>query len=101
MEEVASQLGLRAEQIVLPADHVLIDEARALPAIAVVVLPNGVTHFVVVWRKFGRFVELMDPAVGRRWVSAARFLRDLYIHRQPVAAGDWRQYGGSEGFFAR
>ena len=78
IEEVANQLGLRAEQIMLPADHVLIDEARALPAIAVVVLPNGVTHFVIVWRRFGRFVELMDPAVGRRWVSAARFLSDLY-----------------------
>ena len=100
MEEVANQLGLRAEQIVLPADHVLIDEARALPAIAVVVLPNGVTHFVIVWRTFGRFVELMDPAVGRRWVSGARFLRDLYIHRQPVAADDWRQYAGSEDFLA-
>jgi ABC-type bacteriocin/lantibiotic exporter with double-glycine peptidase domain len=100
IEEIANQLGLEAEQIMLPADHVLIDEARALPAIAVVVLPNGVTHFVIVWRKFGRFVELMDPAVGRRWVSAARFVRDLYIHQQQVAAEDWREYGGSEDFLA-
>ncbi len=35
----------------VPPDHVLIDEARALPAIAVVVLPSGVTHFVIVWRQ--------------------------------------------------
>jgi ABC-type bacteriocin/lantibiotic exporter with double-glycine peptidase domain len=98
IEEVANQLGLRAEQIMLPADHVLIDEARALPAIAVVVLPNGVTHFVIVWRRFGKFVELMDPAVGRRWVSAARFLSDLYTHKQHVAAEDWREYAGSEDF---
>ena len=100
IEEVANQLGLRAEQIMLPADHVLIDEARALPAIAVVVLPYGVTHFVIVWRRFGRFVELMDPAVGRRWVSAARFLSDLYLHQQPVAAEDWREYAGSQDFLA-
>ena len=100
IEEVANQLGLQAEQIMLPADHVLLDEARALPAIAVVVLPNGVTHFVIVWRRFGRFVELMDPAVGRRWVSAARFLSDLYLHRQPVAAADWREYAGSQDFLA-
>jgi ABC-type bacteriocin/lantibiotic exporter with double-glycine peptidase domain len=98
LEEVANQLGLRAEQIMLPADHVLIDEARALPAIAVVVLPSGVTHFVIVWRRFGRFVELMDPAVGRRWVSAARFLSDLHIHQQPVAAEDWFEYARSEDF---
>jgi ABC-type bacteriocin/lantibiotic exporter with double-glycine peptidase domain len=100
IEEVANQLGLQAEQIMLPSDHVLLNEARALPAIAVVRLPSGITHFVIVWRKFGRFVELMDPAVGRRWVSAARFLSDLYVHQQPVAAGDWRAYAGSEDFVA-
>lgn len=100
IEEVANQLGLQAEQIMLPADHVLIDEAHALPAIAVVVLPNGVTHFVVVWRRFGRLVELMDPAVGRRWVSCARFVSDLYLHQQSVAADDWREYASSDDFLA-
>jgi len=100
IEEVANQLGLRAEQIMLPADHVLLEEARALPAMAVVVLPNGVTHFVIVWRRFGRFVELMDPAVGRRWVSGESFLRGLYVHEQQVATDDWRDYAGSEDFLA-
>lgn len=100
IEEIANQLGLRAEQIMLPADHLLIDEARALPAIAVVVLPSGVTHFVIVWRRFGRFVELMDPAVGRRWVNTARFISDLYLHKQAVAAEDWREYAGSPDFLA-
>jgi len=100
IEEVANQLGLQAEQIVLPADHVPLDEARALPAIAVVVLPNGVTHFVIVWRRFGNFVELMDPAVGRRWVSVPRLLADLYQHKQAVAAEDWREYAGSPDFLA-
>lgn len=98
IEEVANQLGLQAEQIMLPADHVLIDEARALPAIAVVVLPNGVTHFVIVWRRFGRFVEVMDPAVGRRWVTAPRFVSDLYLHKQTVSAEGWREYAGSDDF---
>lgn len=98
IEEVANQLGLQAEQIMLPADHVLIDEARALPAIAVVVLPNGVTHFVIVWRRFGRFIELMDPAVGRRWVTAAQFVSDLYLHKQTVPAEGWREYAGSDDF---
>ncbi|HEX5227984.1 MAG TPA: cysteine peptidase family C39 domain-containing protein, partial [Bryobacteraceae bacterium] len=100
IEAVANQLGLRAEQIMLPADHVLLDAARALPAIAVVVLPNGVTHFVIVWRKFGRFVELMDPAVGRRWVTAERFIANLYVHKQHVAAEDWREYAGSDDFLS-
>ena len=100
IEEVANRLGLRAEQIMLPADHVLLDEAHVLPAIAVVVLPNGVTHFLIVWRRFGRFVELMDPSVGRRWVRAERFLADLYVHKQRVAPEDWREYAGSDDFLA-
>ncbi|HYL76232.1 MAG TPA: ATP-binding cassette domain-containing protein [Bryobacteraceae bacterium] len=98
MEAVANQLGLEAEQIMLPADHVLLDQAHALPAIAVVVLPTGITHFVVVWSRHGNFVQLMDPATGRRWVGSARFLKDLYIHKMPVDAADWRAYAGSSDF---
>ena len=62
IEEVAVQLGLEAEQIMLPVDHLLLPEAHALPAIVVVQLPNGLTHFVVAWRRHGRFVQVMDQA---------------------------------------
>lgn len=98
IEEVAVQLGLKAEQIVVPADHILLDEAECLPAIAVVVLPNSLAHFVVVWRRHGSFVQVMDPAVGRRFIHSERFLNDLYSHRMPVPAADWREYAGSEQF---
>lgn len=98
LETVANQLGLQAEQIMLPADHVLLDETRALPAIAVVVLPNGITHFVIVWRRHGSFVQVMDPATGRRWTHSSRFLSELYIHTMAVPAQDWREYAGSEDF---
>ena len=98
LEAVANELGLHAEQIMLPADHVLVDEARALPALAVVLLPNGVTHFVIVWRRHGSFVQLMDPATGRRWTHSARFLSDLYVHSMPVPASDWREYAASADF---
>src|SRR5258708_39073891 len=90
MEEVANQLGIEAEQIMLPADHILLDEARALPAIAVVVLPNGITHFVVIWRRHGRFVQLMDPSPGRRWTHGAGFLSHLYIPKKARPSAGWR-----------
>src|ERR687887_641903 len=77
MEEVAVRLGLAAEQVVVPVDHVLLDEAHVLPAIAVVCLPNGVTHFVVAWGRVGRFVQVMDPATGRRWPTRRQFLDEL------------------------
>src|SRR5215469_15352483 len=100
MEEVARQLGLDAEQIMLPSDHVLLREAKALPAIVVVRLPNGTTHFVVVWRRHGPLLQLMDPATGRRWVTLRRFLEDLYIHTATVPAEAWREWAGSDLFQA-
>ncbi len=98
LEQVAGQLGLEAEQIMLPVDHVLLREARALPALAVVRLPNGVTHFVVIWRAHGRFVQLMDPATGRRWPARRQFLDELLVHRLPVPARAWRDWAGSGEF---
>src|ERR1700692_27363 len=100
IETVANQLGLQAEQIMLPADHVLLEEAAALPAIAVVVLPNGLTHFVVIWGRHGHWLQIMDPATGRRFTNAARFLNELYIHRMPVPTDDWREYARSESFLS-
>ena len=96
LEEVACQLGLDAEQIVVPVDHVLLQEAHALPAITVVRLPDGNTHFLVVWNHYAGLVQVMDPASGRRWLKCSRFLGDLYEHAMPVPAADWREWAFSE-----
>ena len=61
-------------------------------------LPNGVTHFVVVWRRHGRVVQVMDPAVGRRWTTIRRLGEEVLIHTQPVPAAAWRAWAGSDGF---
>jgi ABC-type bacteriocin/lantibiotic exporter with double-glycine peptidase domain len=98
MEEVAAQLGLDAEQVMVPADHLLLPESGSLPAIVVVRLANGVTHFVVVWRTHGRFVQVMDPATGRRWMSRERLISELYIHSATVPASAWREWIESNSF---
>ncbi len=98
LEEIGAQLGLATEQIMLPADHLFLSSAHALPAIVVVRHPSGVTHFLIVWRKHGRFVQLMDPAIGRRWVTCARFLQELYVHSLAVPAATWREWAGSAEF---
>jgi ABC-type bacteriocin/lantibiotic exporter with double-glycine peptidase domain len=98
LEEVGAQLGLVTEQIMVPIDHVLLSSANTFPAIVVVMHPSGVTHFVIAWRKHRQFVQLMDPAIGRRWVSCKRFLDELYVHRQAVPAADWREWAGSSEF---
>ncbi len=97
LEDIAVQLGLRAEQVMLPADHLLLPEAGALPAIVVTRLPNGFTHFLVVWSRVGRFLQVMDPSTGRRWLTWESFQNELYIHTFPVPAAAWREWAGSEG----
>ena len=98
MEEIAVQLGLEAEQIMVPADYLLLEEASALPAIAVVELPTGMTHFVLLWRKHGPLVQAMDPAVGRRWLSRERLLSTLHLHKQLAPLHVWREWATSEKF---
>jgi ABC-type bacteriocin/lantibiotic exporter with double-glycine peptidase domain len=98
MEEVAVQLGLEAEQIMAPADFVLLPEANLLPAIAVVLRASKVTHFVVAWRGHGGLLQVMDPAIGRQWEPKAQFLASLYIHTLPVSAKGWREWAESEKF---
>lgn len=98
LEDVGAQLGLTTEQIMVPVDHLLLKSANTFPAIVVVMHPSGVTHFVIAWRKHGDFVQLMDPAIGRRWVSCRHFLNELYVHRLPVPAADWREWAGSNEF---
>ena len=100
MEEVAQQLGLEAEQIMLPPDHLFVPEARALPAILVVANAIGVTHFIVVWRRHGAWLQVMDPAAGRQWVRRSTLLEEVYRHQMAVPADAWREWAGSEEFGA-
>jgi ABC-type bacteriocin/lantibiotic exporter with double-glycine peptidase domain len=78
----------------------VLPEAQALPAILVVRLPNGLTHFLVVWGQFGGFLQVMDPATGRRWPSWKRFVNEVFIHTFPVSAQAWREWAISEGLQA-
>ena len=98
IEETAIRLGLDAQQVMLPVDHVLLARTHSLPALCVVRLPTGLTHFIVAWRRHGAWIQLMDPATGRRWSSARRFINELYQHTQAVPAGAWRDWAGGEEF---
>jgi ABC-type bacteriocin/lantibiotic exporter with double-glycine peptidase domain len=98
MELLASELGLEAEQIMVPVDHLFLRSARALPAIVVVRLPNGMSHFVVLWGRCGNWVQVMDPANGRQWLPAKRFLEHVHVHSQAVSANGWREWASSDEF---
>src|SRR5687767_3375450 len=95
IEDVARELGLSAEQVMVPADHLALDRT-ILPAVVVVRLPHDLTHFVLVWRKVGPLFQIMDPATGRHWCRARGFLADVYSHRVTVPGEQWKTWGASE-----
>ena len=96
IETVAQQLGLDAEQVMLPGDYLWLPQAKALPAIVVVKHANGLSHFVVVWRRFGRWLQIMDPVVGRRWTTCERFLQEMLEYRVQVPASGWYDWATSD-----
>ena len=98
LETIAVQLGLNAEQILVPVDHLFFSETAALPALVVVRQSSGATHFVVAWRRHGRVVQVMDPGTGRRWPTCRRFLDELYVHTQAVPATAWRAWAETDEF---
>ena len=98
LEDLANDVGLLAEQVLLPLDHVLLRDAGVLPAILVVRQPGGLLHFVVAWRRHGSFVQIMDPATGRRWPRRQAFVDELYPHTMPVRAAAWREWADSDLF---
>jgi predicted double-glycine peptidase len=63
VEAVAVQLGLNAEQVMIPVDHLFM-AGEAMPAIVVVRQASDLTHFVVAWSQFSNLVQVMDPATG-------------------------------------
>ncbi|MGE5186928.1 MAG: cysteine peptidase family C39 domain-containing protein, partial [Acidobacteriota bacterium] len=96
VEEIARELGLDVEQIMVPVDHVLLPGYEATPSVAVTRQPNGATHFVVLWgRTLGRF-QIMDPARGRRWVAPHALGDELYVHELEVPAADWREVAAGD-----
>lgn len=98
IEVVANQLGVAVEQVMLPVDHLFLSEAAVLPAIVVVRHADGATHFVVVWRRHGPWLQVMDPSIGRRWITCKRFAEEIFRHKLSVSAAQWRKWAASDDF---
>jgi ABC-type bacteriocin/lantibiotic exporter with double-glycine peptidase domain len=97
LEAVATAEGLGVEQVLVPVESALLAAAACVPCLLVVARPGGAAHFVVVWRRHGRRVEVMDPAVGRRWPLAAEVEREIWRHRAVVPAAAWAEWAASAG----
>lgn len=100
MEDVANTLGLNVSQLLLPYDHIKLPESESIPAIVATVQPGGWVHFIVVWRKHWKFLQINDPAVGRVWRSETWLQNNLYKHRLLVSADTAYDWFTSDTFLA-
>jgi ATP-binding cassette subfamily B protein len=98
LEDLTNALGLKADQEMMPVEQVLSPKAECLPALVVTRLPSGLTHFVVVWRIVGAWVQVMDPGRGRRWMKRDALERELYVHESEVPSGDVEEWLTSPAF---
>jgi ATP-binding cassette subfamily B protein len=98
IEDVAFKHGLEAVQVILPPEHVLLDEAGVLPVIVIVTAPDETERFIVAWRRDGDRVLVMDPIDGKKWVSRADLEKSLYVHEMTMAANEWQEATAAPGF---
>ncbi|MEM7346354.1 MAG: ATP-binding cassette domain-containing protein [Chloroflexota bacterium] len=98
LEIAARQLNLDAEQQLVPPDYVLAPDSDTLPAVVVVRQLNGRTKFVLLWRRHGSLLQIMDPTEGRRWVQADQFLNEIYSYTTAVSSQDWIDWARSPEF---
>lgn len=97
IEDIAVRLGLDAAQVMVPVEHLLLPEAAVLPCLVVVQMEGSGNHFLVAWRKHGPWLQVMDPAIGRRWIRVSQFVQEVYLHEQQLAGADWAEWAKGEG----
>jgi ABC-type bacteriocin/lantibiotic exporter with double-glycine peptidase domain len=98
IEELACELGLKAQQVLVPLNQFELPESAITPSILVTKLPNGLTHFIVVWRSLGPWVQIMDPSSGRQWISWESLKNRVYRHRMPLEKTVWLNWASSDDF---
>ncbi|WP_394840314.1 ATP-binding cassette domain-containing protein [Pendulispora rubella] len=93
LEDLAVRLGLDATQTMLPFEHLAV--GAPFPALLVTKDPVGALHFIVVWRRIGRYFQIMDPGRGRLWADITTLRQITFKHGMPVPASQWRTWVGS------
>ncbi|WP_437784477.1 ATP-binding cassette domain-containing protein [Sorangium sp. So ce1097] len=93
---LGQELGLATAEMVVPHDSFLLPEADCLPAIVVKRGAGDSLHFVVVWRRLGPLVQILDPGSGRRWVRCERFMEDMPHFPIPISIERWRRWASSD-----
>ena len=97
LEAEANRRGLSCRQSIVPVDH-LLHLSSNVPSIIVTHVDGGRLGSVVLWQKLGGLLQVMDPQLGRRWISGNRLAERLYRHLQPVSSKSLSEWIRTEAF---
>ena len=75
LREAAQKLGFQAKGVRAEVKHLL---EIPLPAIAHVVLKNGLHHYVVIYKATAKTVEVMDPGLGEMATYSVEAFKALW-----------------------
>ncbi len=98
LEEAALKHGLEAGAMMAPVEHVLLPEAKLLPAILLVDVGDEEQDFVLAWRTAGDRVQVMTPETGRRWILRAELERSLHVEESSMPVEEVREAMGGKDF---
>jgi ABC-type bacteriocin/lantibiotic exporter with double-glycine peptidase domain len=98
LQELCRGLGVDMHQHIVPADVTVDVMDGRYPLLAVIGRGEIIPHFVTVWSRVGGYLQLMDPAGGRRWVTAEAFTEELLRFPLSLPTDRWRQWAGSGTF---
>lgn len=105
LEDISRHFGVEVIQHVVPSDLVLAVMHGRYPLIAIFTRGRGIPHFVTIWRSVGRYLQVMDPQGGRRWMHEQELESCLFGHTLELNAEDWSLWMNNnsyrESLFAR
>ena len=93
--QIAGRCGLELEQSLLPADHLYLP--NALPALVMMrPITEEPPHWAVVWQRLGSFYQVVDPKLGRLWLSTQQLLIEVSSEEIVLSAEEWRAVATAE-----
>lgn len=91
LEELANRFGIEVSQQMLPRDALVDTIEQLVPCLLVTRLGLAGIHFKVGWSKVAGWIQVLDPASGRRWLRPAQLSDEIYIHTHLVSGDDWQE----------
>ena len=92
IEDLCRELGVSLSQHIIPVDAVLNVMEGRYPLVAIVKRGTSLPHFVVVWNRVGQYLQVMDPAGGRRWMHFEDLKGDLFVHPLELPTESFRTW---------